>query len=139
MEKKLFSCEDVFITHEHLLKLRESGHLLLGIDERVAEQVVEARQVAPNNRAVLYAYYFWNFVAFLVFAYTVYLSFTKSWWWFIVGAVVMTWVYRANQKGNSENLLDAAMYEAEFYERVQAFGGWIYRIDESVVDQYRNQ
>ena len=37
-----------------------------------------------------------------------------------------------------DNLLDAAMYEAEFYERVQAFGGWIYRIDESIVEQYRN-
>jgi len=45
-------------------------------------------------------------------------------------------VWKANKKGNSENLLDAAFEDEEFYERVRSAGGWIYQMDESHVAEF---
>ena len=73
---------------------------------------------------------------FIGFGYTVYLSVTSDWWWFFVGLVGAVIVWRANKRGNSENYLDAAMIDKEFYERVRTLGGWLYQLDESIAETF---
>ena len=45
-------------------------------------------------------------------------------------------IWQANKKGGSENRLDAAMIDSEFYERVQKLNGWIYEVEESEIDKF---
>ena len=70
------------------------------------------------------------------FGYSIYLSFTSNWWWFIAGFLVMQIIWSANKKGGSENVLDAALSDSEFYERVRQLGGWLYEIEQSEADKY---
>jgi hypothetical protein len=58
------------------------------------------------------------------------LSFESNWWWFLFGIVGTIFIYKANKKGNSENYLDAAMVDEDFYERIRDINGWSYQIEE---------
>jgi hypothetical protein len=53
-----------------------------------------------------------------------------------VGFIALQAIWRGNKKGGSENLLDAAMIDSEFYERVRSFDGWLYQIEESEAEKY---
>jgi hypothetical protein len=46
-----------------------------------------------------------------------------------VGFFVSGFIANSNKKGNAENLLDAAMIDKNFYEKVMALDGWIYEVD----------
>ena len=61
---------------------------------------------------------------------------SSNWWWFILGFLAMRVVWGANKKGGSENLLDAAMIDSEFYDRVKELGGWMYQMEESDAKKY---
>ena len=45
-------------------------------------------------------------------------------------------IWNANKKSNSHNVLDFALIDSGFYERVREFGGWIYQIDEDEAKNY---
>jgi hypothetical protein len=51
--------------------------------------------------------------------------------------LLMSVIWNANKKGNSENLLDAALFDQDFYERVKAAGGWLYQMDESTAEPFK--
>ena len=133
MAKKLYSYDEVVLTHERVVELRQAGDLNLGIDDDFAVRLAQEKGLGPKkNTAIAAAFHFWNLVTLGVFAYTLYLSFIDAWWWGILGFVVSVWFYRMNKKGNADNYLDTAMIDKEFYERVQNLNGWIYQIDEEV-------
>jgi len=136
MAKQLYNCEQVNLTHPQMLELRGSGDLNLGIDDRLATQIANAKGEGPNKTSANVAFHFWNWIAIGGLGYSIYLSFTDSWWWFIVGFIGVSVIWKANKKSNSENFLDAAMIDQEFYERVQEFGGWLYQIEETVAEKY---
>lgn len=127
--KSEFSCAQVDIQHAYLVALRKAGHLNLGMDHLVAAQIAN-EGLGPTKGTANLAFYFWNIVAFGVLGFTIYISFTSHWWWFIVGLVALSVIWKANKRGNAENLLDAAFYDEDFYERVRQMGGWIYQIDQ---------
>ncbi|MHC2282906.1 hypothetical protein ACVME8_009549 [Bradyrhizobium diazoefficiens] len=56
---------------------------------------------------------------------------------FIVGIVGAIVISKANQGANAENVLDAAMIDRDFYERVRKINGWQYEIDEVEAQRYR--
>lgn len=139
MSKKNFSCDELNISHADLIKLREAGHLNLGIDNSVALQISNTPGLGPTKTTSSAAFHFWSWIAVAVFGFSIYWSFTHDWWWFIPGFFVMLIIWRANKSGNAENVLEAAFHDRDFYERVQKLGGWIYQIDEAEADAYRVQ
>ncbi len=133
---KTYSCNDVDLPHEDLIALREAGHLNLGMDNSLAATVSNNPESGPANKTSSAAFHFWSWVAIGVFGYSVYLSFTDAWWWFIPGLVLMSAIWKANKKGNTENLLEAAFSDKDFYERVRMANGWIYQIEETKAAKY---
>ena len=128
-EKRIFGCREVRLSHVRLVELREAGKVQLGIVDDFAAQIAQEKSLGPQTTADS-AFHFWNIVAFGGFLYTLYLSFTDAWWWGVVGLLGSIWVFRSNKKGNSENYLDAAMLDEEFYQRVQNSNGWLYQMTE---------
>jgi hypothetical protein len=136
MTKKMFSCRDVNLPYPDMVALRNAGELNLGLDNEVAFQI-SAHALGPTKTTASAAFKFWNFIAMVVLGVGIYWSFSSNWWWFILGFVATYAIWETNKKGNSTNLLDAAMIDPAFYERVRNIGGWLYQIEESRAAQYR--
>ena len=139
MSKKLYSCKEVDLSHSQMVKLRVSGDLDLGIENSLETHIAGARTargIGPSKTTVNAGLFFWNLVGLGVFIYSIYSSFTGRWWWFIVGFIVGGFILHMNKKSRSRNCLDAAMIDREFYEHVRKFGGWLYEIEETVVNEY---
>lgn len=134
---KTFSSQEVTLTHQQMLEMRKAGILSLGINHDLASQITESKLYSPKKTTARAAFRFWNLVGVMGFLYTIYLSFTEHWWWFLIGFVAMGVLGNANRKGNSENLLDAATIDSEFYEQVRTLGGWLYQLEEAEANKYR--
>jgi hypothetical protein len=126
---KSFGCREINLPHADMMALRSAGVLNLGIEHEAAFQI-SAKKIGPTKTTATSAFHFWNFIAMAAFGASVYMSFTGHWWWFVVGFVAMFMIWNANKKGNATNLLDAAMVDPAFYERVRQIGGWRYQIEE---------
>jgi hypothetical protein len=133
---KEFASEDVRIPHEDFVRLRTDGKLLLGISRSNADQISSYNALKPRKSAAAAAFKFWIITALLGLLYSIYLSFTAHWWWFLVGLVASTIVIRSNSSANQANLLDAAMIDADFYERMAQAGVWIYKMSEEDAQPY---
>lgn len=136
MNKKQYTCEEVSISHADLLELRQAGKLNLGIDNAVAAKISNTSGLGPKTTSSA-AFHLWNWVAFIGFAYSIYLSFASNWWWFILGLFGAILIFRANKSGNAENVLDGAFLDADFYERIKSMNGWIYQIDEETAAVFK--
>ena len=136
MEKSVYSCKEVSIPYADLVSLRQEGKLNLGIENAAAIQISSTPGWGPKTASSA-AYHFWNWVAVAGFGYTVYLSFTSHWWWFIVGFLGAGFLFNTNKKANAENVLDSAFVDPEFYERIRSIDGWIYQIDEGSAARFK--
>jgi hypothetical protein len=136
MDKRHYSCEELQLPYEVVVKLRNEKALNLGIDQSIAVNLSTNNKHNIKNKSVSAALHFWSWVGFLVFAYTVYLSFTGDWWWFIVGGIILNIIWKANKQGNAENILDEALANKEFYNKVLEEGGWLYEVDADKVHEY---
>lgn len=121
---------DISLPYDKMIELRKAGKLMLGIDHSVALKLQSAG-IRPKGSATA-AFGFFKLLAIGALAAGLYYAFTSAWWWGIVGFVAMTMIWNGNKSGHSENLLDAAMDDPEFYERVRSLRGWLYQVDEDV-------
>ena len=133
--KRVFSTREVEIGHSELVALRKAGKLNLGIDNDLAVRMVAAGH-GPRNDPTAAAMEFYSSVALGVLGVSIYLSFTNAWWWFIPGLVASLMIFSANKRGTSQNLLDAAMEDVEFYERFRSAGIWMYEMTEEDAEEY---
>ena len=124
-----FSCIEVDISHSKMLELRRAGKLNLGMDHEDAAKIANNPEYAPKTTANA-AFKLWGFVGAAGFFYTVYLSFTDAWWWFLIGIVGAGVLQKSNRKGHTENYLDAAMVDEVFYERLVVLNVWLYQMNE---------
>lgn len=129
--KKRYGCGEVSIDHPTLIRMRKEGTLQLGIDNALATHIANTPGAGPKRNTSSLAFHLYSWIAVGVFGYSIYLSFTSAWWWFIPGFFLMGIIWRANKSGNAENLLDAAMNDPEFYQRVREAGGWLYELEEA--------
>ncbi|WP_404559391.1 hypothetical protein [Bradyrhizobium ottawaense] len=136
MTKVILDCRTINLSHDQMISLRKSGHLNLGIDNNLAAQISAARAGSKMTSAST-AHTFWRLAALAVVIGGIYLSVTSHWWWFIVGIIGAIVISRANQSANAENVLDAAMIDRDFYDRVRKINGWQYQIDEAEAQRYR--
>jgi hypothetical protein len=136
MPKVILDCQTISLSYDQMVSLRKSGHLNLGINNNLAAQISAAR-VGSEKTTASAAHTFWRLVALGVAACGIYFSFTSHWWWSIIGIIGAIVISKANQQGNAENVLDAAMIDPDFYERVRKINGWQYQIDEASAAPYR--
>ena len=136
MTRRTYDCDEISLSHSDVVQLRQAGDLNLGIDDDVAARIGNIVGMGPTKTTASTAFNFWNWIAIGWLAYSIYLSFTVAWWWFIPGFIGMQVIYGANKKASSQNYLDAAMVDREFYERVLENKGWLYQMEEEVASQY---
>lgn len=130
MPKVVYSGSQLSLSYSEMIVLRQSGKLNLGIDELVALRLADLG-IHPKGSASA-AFYFFKLLAVGAFALGMYWAFTSAWWWGLIGVVVMAIIWSGNKTGHAENLLDAAMRDAHFYERVRELNGWRYQIDDDI-------
>jgi len=135
MAKKTLYGNDLKLTHAQMVELRSADLLNLGINDDVSEQILNASGIGPQTTTACAAFRFFKYVSLGILGYSTYLGFTRNWGWILAGLFVTSIIWQANKKGGSENLLDAAMIDSEFYERVQKLNGWIYEVEESEIDK----
>lgn len=133
--KRVFSTDDVAISHPDYIALQKAGRVNLGIDNETATKAIAAG-AGPTKGGSSAAFHFYSWLALGVFVVSIYFSFTIAWWWFILGLIVMSTIWSANKKGVAGNLLDAAMYDEEFYERFRSAGVWQYEMSEEDAQRY---
>lgn len=134
---KLYLAHQIDIPHETFLALRQAEKLRLGINNEIALKVTNSG-LMPKGSNVQKAMGLWSWVAIGLFLGSVYLSFASAWWWFIPGFAVMMLIHRANKSANAENLLDLAMTDPAFYEKLRRLSVWQYQIAEDDAKPYLN-
>lgn len=139
MKTVLKNADGVRLPHSMMVELRNKGMLNLGIRDDLAERITQVRGLGPQKTTAVVAFKFWNLIGFGVLGYTIYLSVTASWWWFIVGFLGAGMIFNANKRGNSENFLDAAMVDEQFYDRVLRLDGWMYQVKVEDVDAVKKE
>lgn len=128
MQKNIYSCDQIDLSYTDFLQLRSQGKVNLGIDNLLAQKVVENTSLRPKTTAFA-ANMLWNAIALLIFAASVYASFVYNWWWFLIGLFAGVIVAKANQTGTTQNVINAAMSDPEFYDRIKAINGWLYQMN----------
>ena len=124
-----FSCSEVDIPHAKFLELRYAGKVNLGMAHEDAATIANNPQYGPKTTANA-AFLFWGFVGIAGPLYTLYLSFTDAWWWLLIGIVGFGVISKANTKAHTENYIDAAMTDEDFYERLVRLNVWLYQMNE---------
>jgi hypothetical protein len=128
MTRKILSNKDgLKIPHVDMVLLRQKGVINLGIENELSTTIAGVTNIGPKKSTAVMAFHFWNWIATGIFFGSIYWSFTKSWWWFILGYILMQAIWSANKKGNAENFLDSAMQDKEFYDRILSIDGWMYQ------------
>ena len=139
MTRRVFTCDEVSIRHEQLLSLCSAGDLKLGINDDVSTQILNTPGAGPSVTTANAAGHLWNWIAFGTLIYSVYLSFSWHWWAFIPGIIVMRSIYGANKLSNSQNYLDAAMVDEDFYNRICSAGVWLYEMEPELAAKYADR
>lgn len=133
--KRVFTADEVSISHPEYVTLRKSGRVNLGMDNETAAKAISVG-AGPSKGGSSAAFHFYSWLAIGVLVVSIYFSFTSAWWWFIPGLIVMSMIWSANKNGSSDNILDAAMYDEEFYERFRTGGIWQYEMAEEDAQRY---
>ena len=133
---KRFSGNQISIPHATMLKLRQEGKLNLGMINDVAMKIADNPDLAPKAKGSGLAMHFWSWVAVGQFLYSIYWSFTGTWWVFIPSTFLMVVIHKANKKGTSQNLLFEAERDKEFYEKIRKLDGWDYEVDDATAKKY---
>ena len=134
MGHKTFDSNNLNITHAEMLQMVKEGSLILGINDNISAGILNGDGFKTTRWNLPY-FNFIKWISFGILGCSIYLSIASNWWWIVVGFFVAVIIWGANKRGGSENLIDAAMIDCEFYERVKELGGWIYQVDESAIKE----
>jgi len=132
---KLYFSKDIEISFDQLLKLKEDNKISLTIDNVLAIDILTKRALRPGN-TYLYTFVVFSFCAIGALIYSIYLSFTNSWWWFIPGFFISFSIWEGNRKSVAKNLIEEALRDESFYDRIKKIQGWAYRMEENDAKKY---
>ena len=132
---KIYNCNEVNISHKQLLNLRDNNQARLIIDNILAIDILTKKHLRPGN-TYLYTFLILSIFAIGVLGFSIYLSFSNSWWWFIPGILISFIIWNANRKSVSDNLVDEALRDESFYDKIKKIKGWMYQIDPNDAKKY---
>ena len=133
MKSIFVSSREVKIPFSEMKRLQSTGVLEIGISKSLAVELA-ARNITPSNKLVKSAFAFSNIAAIIILLISVYFSFAEKWWYFIVGFILFFIIAAANRDGNSQNYIEQALVDENFYETISAIGGWTFKVDATVLD-----
>jgi len=144
MTKWDYRCDEVNLTHEQMIKLKKDGSLNLIPVVTLQKQIISLAKKEFKNK-----YPSGHFTAQLIFAFilpfvTYYYSISKkSGLWFLIGIIasVVIVIYSVvgvlkKEKKNIKNIIDLAVKDANFFEKVKEMEGWIFQIEENKEKRY---
>ena len=132
---KIYNCNELNISHNQLLKLRDNNQARLILDNILAIDILTKNHLRPGN-TYLYTFLILSIFAIGVLGFSIYLSFSNSWWWFIPGILISFIIWNANRKSVSDNLVDEALRDESFYNKIKKIKGWMYQIDPNDAKKY---
>lgn len=135
MAPRTFNCQQVSLNHSEMVKLRKARLLTLRIDAHLATQLLE-HGIASNGKGGFARFSVWTWIGVAVAACSIYLGLTVAWWWSLGGCVALLVILVVTTKSNSAILLDVAMTDGEFYERVRRMNGWLYQMEAALADRF---
>ena len=136
---KSISSQDYYIPYEQMSSLHEKGQLNFGIDRLTGQHMTNNTNILdiaddPNLlKATWKAHNFWTYAMLGGFSFTVYLSFTSAWWWFLVGFLGMGFMNKMLIKSNEANLLDVMIKDKGLYEAMHTAKRLNFLVDETIV------
>ena len=133
---KLYFCDEIKISYEELIKLHKAKKIALTLDIILAFDILANRNYRPGGNTYLYIFFIIICLTIGVFAFSIYLSFTSAWWYFIPGLLI-TWImWNANRRSVADNLTGEAFKDKNYYEKIRKIKGWVYRMDEADAKRY---
>ena len=132
---KLYFSKDIEISFNQLVKLKEDNKISLTIDNVLAIDILTKRALRPGN-TYLYTFVVFSCCAIGALIYSIYLSFTNLWWWFIPGFFISFSIWEGNRKSVAKNLIEEALRDENFYDRIKKIQGWAYRMEENDAKKY---
>lgn len=142
---KSISSHDYYIPYEQMISLREKEQLNFGIDRLTGQHMTNnpnILQLADDPtllKATWRAHNFWTYAMLGGFGFSVYLSFTSAWWFFIIGFVAMAVINPMLVRSNEENLLEVMIKDKSLYEAMHSGKRLNFLVDESVVSSLQKR
>ena len=128
---------EVDISHAQYVKLAKDNKCQLMLGHDIAAKIAESPNLQPKKKGSSAAYKLWDLVIWAGLIYSVYLSFTSEWWFFIIGIISAGALFNINNKSTAENYLLDAVNDSQFYDKIKLMGGWLYKMEEDVAKQFK--
>jgi hypothetical protein len=140
MAMRIYSSSELSVGYDELVDLHNRGKLNLGMNRMVASKLSATGFATTSSeiRGVRASYHFFTWAPIAGFLWTIYLSFTSSWWWFIIGLLVMLFVQKVNLESNAQNVCDAACRDPALYNELRNYGVLSYQIDENEAERLKS-
>ncbi len=138
---KIIYSNEFDISYSEMRKYHEEGYLQLGMDSITAKEMTNNPNILQfaDNKSILKASWrahnFWVYAELAGLGYTVYLSFTSAWWWFLIGIVAISFLQGILNKSNEQNLLDALLNDKGLYDAMNSAKRLSFNVDESLLDK----
>ena len=116
------------IPYEEVISLRQKGVLNLGIDPLLATKIMieSGKYLGKLKTIILFNLMSW--IIWIGFGFTIYMAFTREWWWILIGLVGSSITWNLIKRNNAFVIIDLGMKNVEFYNAVLDIEGWMYEI-----------
>ena len=142
---KSISSHDYYIPYEQMVSLREKEQLNFGIDRLTGQHmtnnpnILQLADDPAQLKATWRAHNFWTYAMLGGFGFSIYLSFTSAWWFFIIGFVAMAVLNPMLVKSNEENLLEVMTKDKSLYEAMHSGKRLNFLVDELVLSSLQKR
>lgn len=128
--------KEIYVSYDAMVELGDM--VSISISKDTARNITLnmskfSHSISPSS--VVKAQKFWTLTGFGLLAYSIYASFTGSWWWFILGFIALGVTANANTDANASNVLDHARKDPKFYNSISSF--LVYKMDEDIAEQFK--
>ena len=127
---KTYWVDEISINYEDYVRLHNEGKCNLGLPNFDAAQMAYTRGYLPKGSGIAGTNQFFGFLSWGVLGFSIYLSFTSSWWIFIPGFFIFRFIYNVNKSSNVQNICFEALNNKEFYNKLITNPSTMYQIEE---------
>lgn len=127
---KTYLTDEIELSYDDYVRLHKEGKCNLGLPNADADLMSRTPGYIPKGSGVNAAFMFFNLIGFGIFGYSIYLSFTSNWWYFIIGFFLSGFIWNVNKTSNVQNILSEALLNESFYNKLKLNPSTMYQIEE---------